>query len=654
MSGSVASLHADPWASRFDDLESLNAAATDAIVAALDAVRRKAGIDGAPAPIVALGPAGAGKTHLFRRLRRRLGPRALFVHVRPLVGAEMTPRFLLGQIVQQLAYTNYDLTQAEVLAGTALAVALGENPRRPGTCLTELRLRPPAERVRELGRAAGSIAKAHPDVDATYLERLLLLPFLPALVRTAALVWLAGREPYAAQAARLGVREPLPDSAVVAALRTLAVASAPAAPLLVVFDQLENLVDPGGDGSRVRAYGNLVAELVDSVRDLAVVQMCLNSEWKALESALSLAQRSRVSGRMVPVALPSPAECRDLLRLWISRLSHPDGPFPWPFTDAQLDAVCGAPGTTPRMLLAELERVLEGGEPSVGATSPPAADAASADDALEAAWDSCTKEARAGIDAADASGHGPEPARLLDGLACLAPFVPALGSVKVEAADRARAGTLRIELVHGATGRSCFAALSRLAGSSGEVLALRERWREWPPTWEKTRAQWQAFCAAPGRRWHWLDREDAVRLLALPELVKRVRSGDVSIDGRALPPDSAHPWIARRLDPAGWPIARALAGTEQASAGPSPAPERSETAPSQPAPVSVDGSAPKVKPPAPGAASELLRRLRVASVERLVRELSRSAPTTRAAVLAELRAAGSVKLYGDTLASRSD
>ncbi|HEX3853250.1 MAG TPA: hypothetical protein VHW01_19940, partial [Polyangiaceae bacterium] len=93
------SLHADPWAEQFVDLPSLNSSASGAIEASIARMREVARSEPQALrsrSLVVLGPPGAGKTHLFARLRRRLGPRAVFVHVRPLVHTEITPRFVLG------------------------------------------------------------------------------------------------------------------------------------------------------------------------------------------------------------------------------------------------------------------------------------------------------------------------------------------------------------------------------------------------------------------------------------------------------------------------------------------------------------------------------------------------------------------------------
>ena len=69
-------VHADPWARELVDLAPLNASASGAVEAAIEAVRKSARNDPhalRSTSLVVLGPPGAGKTHLFARLRRRVG-----------------------------------------------------------------------------------------------------------------------------------------------------------------------------------------------------------------------------------------------------------------------------------------------------------------------------------------------------------------------------------------------------------------------------------------------------------------------------------------------------------------------------------------------------------------------------------------------------
>lgn len=648
----LTSPHSDPWAEDFVDLEDLNREATDTIAASVDAVIRHArGRSGGSAPraLVAVGPAGVGKTHLFGRLRRKLGPHAVLVHIRPLTGAEMTPRFVLGQIVQQLGYASYRVPQIDVLAGVALAVATGNNGKYPMACLEELRALSAERRRRQIEEALGTLLQQHPDLDAPYLERLIRVPFDPPLVRVSSLVWLSGRELDEAQAARIGVREPLPDGAVMPALRTIAVLSSMASPLVVVFDQLENLVDADGSGSRVTAYGNLIAELVDVVRDLVVVQMGLSTEWNAhIEPRLGDSQRSRVVGRRISLALPQPEQARRLLRLWIGRIPDPEAPWPWPFTEAQIESICGMAGMTPRMLLNELRRVLDGAEPLAVQAQPPPRAAAQAGrkvaDAIYAAWDERLAGQRHHIDEMARTGHGPEPAFLFDGLAALGGLSIPVGAVHPEKDGLVRLqggkGVTHLALLHQANNASLRSALRRLSAVEGDLLAVRERWRDWPPTWKATREQWEAFRARKGVRWHWLSREDATRLLALGALLKDARSQDVDgPDGKPVELAAVQRWIRDQQKPETWDIVRVILGEEEPVEEPPSEKAGPESAPSVPR----------------GGAAQLLRGLRVASLDRVVRDLSRKASgATRASVRAELKANAAVRWIGDTIVCWTD
>ena len=636
---------ANPWAGEVVDLESLHADATDAILGAVARLRdlgRGEDRDAArPAPLFVLGTAGIGKTHLFARLRRKLGPRAVLVLVRPLVGSEITPRFLLGQILEQLGRESYGVRQIDALAAAILAVAEGENPQFPRGYLDFLHSLPEPQRATLVEDVIEHLIERQPDLDEPFLRRLLGVPFMKPLARAAALAWLGGRELDEPQALRIGVREALSDDSVARGLRTLAVAAAPAAPLLVVFDQLENLVD--AEGHRVRAYGNLVAELVDVVRDVVIVQMALDSEWQSgILPALSLSQRERIAGRRHLLGLPRPDQLRELLDLWIRELPARPAPFPWPFSAAALERVCSAPGMTPRRLLIDLERALEGGaaDDELATTAPveSAEDLAAAEsDILAAEWEQALARARADIDAMAELDQGPEPALIVDGVASLVSLLDGLRVLKSSGPDlvvleRGRA-RVSLVLVHHPAPRSVASACKRIAGLKGPVLAMREAWRELKPTWVATKAEWDKARARPDLDWHWLGREDAVRLLALGSLAKDATSQDVSgPDARPLRPERVAAWVRQSLRPDEWEVAAALLGKVAAEVLVAPV-ERSKPA----------GAASSAGP------LRLLDTLGVASIDRLLRDLAREGtPTTRAQLIATLRAAGdSVRFYGD-------
>ena len=166
--------------------------------------------------------------------------------------------------------------------------------------------------------------------------------------------------------------------------------------------------------------------------------------------------------------------------------------------------------------------------------------------------------------------------------------------------------------------------MDRLADAPGPRIGLREAWRPFKPTWKVCNAKRAALTTQAGALWHWLEREDAARLLALDALLKAAVSRDLS-GPRGVPfelPDVAA-WVREALAPGTWGIAQILA------TGATPA-EPSE-------------ARPLPEPPAPaGLALQILDRLRVASLDRLEREGRAVAPAglARKDLVAQLKTAG--------------
>jgi hypothetical protein len=461
-----------------------------------------------------------------------------------------------------------------------------------------------------------------------------------------------------------------------------------------VFDQSRNLIDPRGDGHLVHAYGNLVAELVDAVGDLVVVQMVIDTEWsRGLLPHLSAAQRTRVEGRRLTLGLPSPAEATALLELWHGRLAPAEGPFPWPFTTDQLRALVSHPGITPRMLLLELRRALDG-EPAVlaVATGPeaPVAGRSQEEEAEELAaciaaeWAAHLAAARAHIDRRAGEDQALDPASLLDGIGILSRIVPGLGQLEVldPRTARLRVGqrTQTLGLVLQSHHSSAAAALSRLARTTGPVLGVRERWREFRPTWRVVRERRDELRSRAEARWLWLEREDAARLVALATLGRDVRAQDVSDPlGRPISAEVVEAWLKETVSPDEWEIAprparragslrrgprRGAAGrrARRAVAERSRRRERAATAPDRGAPRrgggrvarrGGDGTGGRRSRPRPGGGGDVgagAAAGRVAGAA-AARELGSMSPgVTRAAVVAELRRhAASITWLGDAI-----
>jgi hypothetical protein len=272
------------------------------------------------------------------------------------------------------------------------------------------------------------------------------------------------------------------------------------------------------------------------------------------------------------------------------------------------------------------------GELAEEAAQPPIGDAA-IDESIAAKWDSLLGAARKRIDEESTKGQGLPPALLTDGLVALAGEVPALGTATAEM-DAVRFAIVRVAFIHQPHHKSVGAALKHLTASKEKVLAVRERWREFPPTWKTTLQLAADFGARPGAAWHWLGRDDAARLLALADLLKDAKSLDIpGPDGKAIEPPRVSKWVRAALKLAEWDIARAIAGERPEAAAPPPA-----------------ATVPAAPQRGARSAVEVLRTLRVASLERIVRELSRpGAAVTRAAVRAELDAAPQARWIGDAI-----
>jgi len=635
---------AEPWG-EVRDLEELHAGATGAILQAVTILKAGAGTPGGrrPMPLVVLGTAGIGKTHLFSRLRRRLGKGAILVHIRPIMSAEMTPRYVLGEIFRQLGQTSGGARQIDNLVGATLARGWDGTAEQADDGLELLRALGTQGRRENLDLLGSRLLERMPDLDDGYLEPLLNAPFMDTRTLNAALAWLGGRDISEAQAGRIGVQLPLAEDRVLPALRTVARLAAPCAPLVVVFDQLENLVQAEGHG-RIQAYGNLIMELVDEVRDLVIVQMSLDSEWThGIRPVLSLTQRARVEGSTHTLEMPSPNQAEQLVRLWMTDFPAPAAPFPWPFQGAEITGLAER-GATPRMLLQALQQRLDG---------VPLADdeVQDAGDALLAqAWEDGLRRARAEIDAQDAAGQNVVPEVLADGLIQLAGQVPGFRLLEARGPGDLRLATprgeVRVALIHQPRPRAIASALGHLAAVPGRKLGLREFWRPFKPTWTVSRNNLAILQEAGG--WHWLERGDAAQLLALDGLLKAAASGDLSGPG-GLPFATAQvrDWVQRALALPAWGITQALAqggrGAEEETAS-GPAPAIAEDGPGRTRPTAA-GRGPATPGPRPDAlpacfALQRLHQLRVASVDRLLQEGRRADPAlTRKGLLAELASA---------------
>ena len=335
------SLHADPWAEQFVDLPSLNASVSDAIersIAKIRTVARNEPQALRSSSIVVLGPPGAGKTHLFFAIASGVSDRRQCSCICDRWCIWRSPRASCSsEVVKQLGYVTHGVSgvpQAHTLVGSLLAHLRGKGVFFPNTFLAECEALSDSEREERLDAAVEQVLGVWQEADESYLRRLLQVPFAKTTaMQRALLAWLSGRDCDLTQLQRIGATASLGEEMALSALRTLSAVASLGAPIVLVFDQLENLVDAEGPGARLLAYANLTAELVDSMRGLVLVHMALDTEWsRGIEPALNLSQRSRLLMARETLSLPAPKEREELLRLWIERLPDPPLPYPWPFS----------------------------------------------------------------------------------------------------------------------------------------------------------------------------------------------------------------------------------------------------------------------------------------------------------------------------------
>jgi hypothetical protein len=661
--------HADPWASHFIDVESLNALITDAIVERVAAVHRAAaaGVVEPTKSLLVLGPAGTGKTHLFARVRRLSGPKATFVHIRPDLGIQTTPRHVLAHVLTSLQRETalLEATQLDVLVGTVLSTVQGRGRQQPLMHLDDYRRADASERQRLVDDILERFGALSIDASSDYLELLLRVPLADRGERQAACAWLSGREPSEAQLARLGRRSALDDTEVVPALRTLAVTAALGGPLVLVFDQLENLIDPGAPPDRILAYGTLVSELVDNVRGLTLVQMALDSEWlHGIGPRLGESQRTRVEMQTMLLDLPTAEQREILLRRWIGELPEDQrrGEFPAPFGAGEARRWCEAADMTPRALMIACRRALAGDvAPAAGSQDAESAAAEALDGCLERHWEEHLVAARAEILRAAEEGTSLSPERVASSLVAVL-SLSADVTTKVRASKPAtmveveRAGCRgSILLLQQSHPRSVAAGLERAVAVAAQqaVLVVRDRALPFKPSWIVCEGRRKELMALPNSDWLDLEHEALARALAAHDFLASARSQDLAgPEGRPIEEAPARAWLTAWMASQEDPL---QAAAFRLLEPPSSPPVRAEALPAPRAPAATQ-AAPTATAARPAAAAPVgalvcLEDLRVASLERLVQEVRRRTPdTSRAAIEGELRSATDrVRWFGSAL-----
>ncbi len=547
-------LHASPFSGDFVDVAELNAHVSSRLHERIERVRASA-LEGSKLPtaaIAVLGAAGGGKTHLFVRLRHQLDPRSTLVLMRPYFGVSLSLRDVLAALIDQMCLPGHDGTLTPFDLLTAHWLGHVDPPSVDGAIASVVSGLPEMAPATHLARAIFTLGQREP----------------PA--RWAELAWLSGREPRPSNRSD-GAAEDSPATAtgalgegdVLHMLRLLGVLAAPVAPLVLVFDQLENLASD--DPARVLGYGNLVSEMVDSLPCLTIVQLALTSEWmQAIEPRLSLAQKTRLGSNTLLLETPDRQKRELLLRAWFERFAdgRHDGRrkrFPRPLSADGLETLLTAPGMTPRLLLAAFARGLAG-QPVLESARTVAAPVPASDDGK--LWASEHQRATHDLEEKERSGMPLDAAELAEALTSALSFVPHLEVASRTERERVltvvNAPGHQLTLVyltslHHVSVAATLARATELAQAT-KVVVVREKRFELPRSWEAVSERRAAFESLPNARWLWLDAEEAARCLTVARLSSRARARRLRHEGsdQPLSIDEVREDIRQANNPSEW------------------------------------------------------------------------------------------------------
>ena len=629
--------------------------------------------------ILVLGSAGAGKTHLVDRVRARYGEGkfALPVLYRPETGADGTLRSVHTALFDALQHKPAESTwtQASRIAGSILAEATGVNAELPTSFLNQ------RESVDEALVIKGieGVRRRSREVWPEYLHRFLKLPFLRGPDAWAHESWLAAREPSEAELSRVGEavrpegeRNGISDAEVPRALRTLVAAASTVMPVVIFADQLELLVDGGGDAQRIRDHVKLFTTLRDTIPGLVLVQMALEREWlDRIRTHMSKGEQDRLEELVHHLHYPTRDQRQALIQARLESIPEElrKGQFPWPLTPEEMTRILAVERRTPRAVLQLCSATVRGqATPLHAGSAPEPAGKELLPARLDEAYRRYTEEARAQIDLAGQHGRGVDAPLLQDSLRTALELVDAVQtqplklSLASAVAFTVRGGDRSVDVVLGqhSNGRSFSATvdllLRALEGKKRMVL-VREHDVAIPTSWDKSvktlakiQATWPSSFLELGRR-------EVTALLAAQRLLAAVQSQDLLDDaGDPIPTTVAREWLNARADSPFPGLSEQLLASASAGAAVTGPKAESSPKPSAHRPTKKEPrlDTPKADPPAPGSAGpmldDLLQKLRVVSIDRLATRLVEAGfETSRSEVVRALRARSDVRWFGETL-----
>jgi DNA polymerase III delta prime subunit len=323
---------------------------------------------------------GTGKTHLLSRLRRWLygEQHGSFVYIFPVTTPDRFYRHVLhalaGDVLRQppegsglgqmeIAIARHVMgdehASLDAIAGWWDDVRM---KHQPGLLLFDFLRRSMDPFIEDLALNASVVS--------------VVIQFVARLHRAEARAWLLGRPVTEDQSAILGVSGTLDDETLAAdALYTLARFLGDRSTLVLAFDQIEGLQVERGDAAAIVGWANGVADLLAKTQNMAIITCAQISYQNDLRVAVGEAlYDGRVAERKASLAPLTPAEAATLVirrlirsddlqavrmayRAWLSSATTEDD-F-WPFTRVEIEAQASRPEITARRLLLDCRELFD-------------------------------------------------------------------------------------------------------------------------------------------------------------------------------------------------------------------------------------------------------------------------------------------------------
>lgn len=557
----------NPWDDQQPDVPGINCGA---FVAVRGLIRQKAKNPSQGYGALVLGEAGAGKTHLLKRIlaaTRQDDTLASFAYVRPVLDVEAPLRYLLREIVinlckelsEQQTDTQLDRFVAEILYDF---LCNGQDPsmnakllqRLEGDRLHIFRARiKPEKLTRAMDKAIGFLCSQNPDLDKTTLK--VLARYRQQDLRGLVIEWLKGEILDEEDASLLGVpsRENATDSAREFEARKILITfgllmERYRLPMLVCFDQLDCLHSEAS----IRALENMVQLLVNDVHAMLPIAFARPDSWDTrFRGLLDTSTRERLESNRLHLTGCSVDEAKEIVDQRIRNLFGDDdgsaSTWLWGMLEGRVKQ-----GYSPRQVITLANRtIFDPPSPDQLVSGRVRVDRTEQHDAVDvlaeayrnevqqilsdfAGWPADGKRLRLALDTfleAHGSVHNlrRDRWRLID-----FSFVAQNGSGK----DQPCAVSINTTRGHSRTGavlRRCIAFLE--ANPSARCFYVTDERCPFPdpPRWPATNELRADYKRASGRML-FLTREQAARWYALYSLQIKIENGDLSMDtaGNAL------------------------------------------------------------------------------------------------------------------------